>query len=419
MTFQSPWAADIMMTRSLILVLPAAAAVALLPGAANHAPLLARPLPPSPLRVPRSPQMLPRKKKVVIEEEEDEEGWEDKPGRQEAYLSQQQQTVDGMVTSLGKESELEPFPGPPVYDEERVMLDSRAVFCRFATYPAGSMPGESLQEAHLAWLQQESFPGNVSLCLPHYMLAAESFENFFEFGDVLSDDDITRLDAIDEQARAAAAAAAEAAAPADGGEEAAAEAAAAVAVASPPAPLEMEQVQLQFTLGQLTVARSPTWEAARAWARTDPISQVGGHGPEGGVLHQWLVSTDEALSVRPTGDQIQTYVVHCVDKPGATDLRAATREKHLAWLAESGRVYMGGPLLALDDAAGAESKEGEGVVGVGPRVGTLLVVGGDELEEVRGWATSDPYNGAGLFESVTVAPLMTYDVESSQLASVK
>ena len=50
-------------------------------------------------------------------------------------------------------------------------------------------------------------------------------------------------------------------------------------------------------------------------------------------------------------------------------------------------------------------------MGEGARVGTLLLVHGDDVEEVRQWAAGDPYNSAGLFETVTVAPLNYYAVD--------
>ena len=47
-------------------------------------------------------------------------------------------------------------------------------------------------------------------------------------------------------------------------------------------------------------------------------------------------------------------------------------------------------------------------------MGTLLVVNGDELDEVKRWAETDPYKRAGLFESVLVAPLTEYAVDSAE-----
>ena len=60
---------------------------------------------------------------------------------------------------------------------------------------------------------------------------------------------------------------------------------------------------------------------------------------------------------------------------------------------------MAGPLLG--GSGGAE------------RVGTLLVVNGDDVDEVRDWAATDPYAAAGLFEGVTVAPLNSYSVDGA------
>ena len=68
---------------------------------------------------------------------------------------------------------------------------------------------------------------------------------------------------------------------------------------------------------------------------------------------------------------------------------------HLEWLKAGGRVTLAGPL---------QSPEGEEA----GNVGTLLVVNGDELGEVQAWAAEDPYNQAGLFASVLVAPLTQY-----------
>ena len=65
---------------------------------------------------------------------------------------------------------------------------------------------------------------------------------------------------------------------------------------------------------------------------------------------------------------------------------------------------------AAERAEAAAAGEG-GDVGVGARVGTLLIVSGDTLEQVREWANDDPYQAAGLFASVTVAPLCTYYLE--------
>lgn len=87
------------------------------------------------------------------------------------------------------------------------------------------------------------------------------------------------------------------------------------------------------------------------------------------------------------------YIVMCRDKPGS-EVRAPTREAHLEWLRESRRIHLAGPLRGADEAP----------------VGSLLVVhgNGDELEDVRNWASDDPYAANGLFEEVFVAPISAY-----------
>ena len=348
-------------------------------------------------------QMMGRKKKVVEEEVDDDDSYVEE-AEEDRY-----QMVDAMTTSLGKDEELKPFPGPAVRMEEDAPEDGRAVFCHFGLFASGTMPSEGLQEQYYAWLQQGDIPGNASLMGPHYLLSGENDddESMLALADELDDDDIARLDAEEE----AAAAAAEAEASED---EAGDEVDGEIAVDEAPplaleSPIEMESFGAQFVLGHLTLARAPSWEVAHAWVETDPVNVLGGYGTAA-QLHQWLVSDDEALNVPQTGEMTQSYAVHCLDKSGATDLRASTRDKHLDWLRASGRVHMGGPLL---DAAGVAPDANP--MGAGERVGTLLIVSGESLEEVRDWAKSDPYAGAGLFDSVTVAPLNTYLVDYAVL----
>lgn len=83
------------------------------------------------------------------------------------------------------------------------------------------------------------------------------------------------------------------------------------------------------------------------------------------------------------------FTVSCRDRRDAHALRAATRDRHLAYLAERGRaVKLGGPWL---DAEGRS-------------VGSLLVVEADDLAGAQALADGDPYAQAGLFASVAVEP---------------
>lgn len=84
------------------------------------------------------------------------------------------------------------------------------------------------------------------------------------------------------------------------------------------------------------------------------------------------------------------YVFHGLDKPGALELRKATRQRHLDWIASlSPRVKIGGPMLAEDGAA---------------PVGSMLVVEAETLAEAKSLFAQDPYEAAGLFAETSVRP---------------
>ena len=79
------------------------------------------------------------------------------------------------------------------------------------------------------------------------------------------------------------------------------------------------------------------------------------------------------------------FALICRDKSGALDTRMANREAHLAYVAETGAVLFGGPMIT----------DGE-------MRGSLLVVEMDDLAAAQDWAAGDPYKAAGLFASVQV-----------------
>ncbi|MFU8899634.1 MAG: YciI family protein [Roseinatronobacter sp.] len=80
------------------------------------------------------------------------------------------------------------------------------------------------------------------------------------------------------------------------------------------------------------------------------------------------------------------YMMLCTDKPGALELRKATREAHLAYVAETGCVVQAGPLL--DDA--------------GEMAGSLIVLDLPDIDAATHWGANDPYAKAGLFDTVRV-----------------
>jgi uncharacterized protein YciI len=83
------------------------------------------------------------------------------------------------------------------------------------------------------------------------------------------------------------------------------------------------------------------------------------------------------------------FVLVCLDKPGALDLRMATREAHFAY-AETTKamIKMGGPFL--DEA--------------GDMAGSLIIIEAEDMAAARAWHEADPYKLAGLFESVDIRP---------------
>ncbi|MEM1105119.1 MAG: YciI family protein [Pseudomonadota bacterium] len=85
-----------------------------------------------------------------------------------------------------------------------------------------------------------------------------------------------------------------------------------------------------------------------------------------------------------------TFMLYCLDKPGAGALRLEHRPAHLDWVRQfEDRIAMAGPLFADDGETFA---------------GSVIVIEGESLAAVRAWSTGDPYARAGLFERVDIRP---------------
>ena len=78
----------------------------------------------------------------------------------------------------------------------------------------------------------------------------------------------------------------------------------------------------------------------------------------------------------------------CYDIENGFELRKQTRPAHLAFLAEHD-VRFAGPMLSDDESA---------------PVGSIVVIDCEDLTQAKAIAAADPYNLAGLFETVTVRP---------------
>ena len=84
------------------------------------------------------------------------------------------------------------------------------------------------------------------------------------------------------------------------------------------------------------------------------------------------------------------FVFQGLDKAGGLELRKATREAHLAWIASlDPRVKIGGPMLSDDGAT---------------PIGSMLVVEAETLTEAKALFAQDPYALAGLWQSTCVRP---------------
>lgn len=82
-----------------------------------------------------------------------------------------------------------------------------------------------------------------------------------------------------------------------------------------------------------------------------------------------------------------TFAIHCIDKPMHQELRASTRDEHVAYVAGFlDKVVVAGPLT--DDA--------------GSPIGSLLLMDFPDRRAAMNFAADDPYARAGLFQSVAI-----------------
>ena len=86
------------------------------------------------------------------------------------------------------------------------------------------------------------------------------------------------------------------------------------------------------------------------------------------------------------------FAIICTDRPGGLDLRLATRANHIAYLTTyADRIIQGGPVLDID----------------GRPCGSLLIIEAEDRAAAEGFAATDPYAKAGLFESSVIRPFRT------------
>jgi uncharacterized protein YciI len=84
------------------------------------------------------------------------------------------------------------------------------------------------------------------------------------------------------------------------------------------------------------------------------------------------------------------FAIICVDKPDSGGLRSQNRPAHLDHLKRvETRIALAGPTLTEDRSR---------------PTGSLLILDFESREEAEAFAAADPYNKAGVFESVTITP---------------
>ena len=81
------------------------------------------------------------------------------------------------------------------------------------------------------------------------------------------------------------------------------------------------------------------------------------------------------------------FVLHCVDKPNALEVRMGAREAHLAYVGGKREILrLGGPML--DEAGGM--------------AGSLLIVDVPDKAAAEAFSADDPYTRAGLWQRVDI-----------------
>ena len=82
------------------------------------------------------------------------------------------------------------------------------------------------------------------------------------------------------------------------------------------------------------------------------------------------------------------FVFFCTDKPDRAEVRATNRQAHLDYLADfADRVVLAGPTLGENGAS---------------MTGSVLVLEFPTRADADAFAANDPYNKAGLFDTVVV-----------------
>jgi len=93
------------------------------------------------------------------------------------------------------------------------------------------------------------------------------------------------------------------------------------------------------------------------------------------------------------------YAIIATDNPDSLEKRKASRSAHLARLKElnqQGRLMVAGPHPNVDSQEPGEAGFS----------GSLIIAEFESLQVAKAWAAQDPYIEAGVYQNVTVKPLI-------------
>jgi len=93
------------------------------------------------------------------------------------------------------------------------------------------------------------------------------------------------------------------------------------------------------------------------------------------------------------------YAIIATDNPDSLEKRKASRPAHLARLKElnqQGRLMVAGPHPNVDSQEPGEAGFS----------GSLIIAEFESLQAAKAWAAQDPYIEAGVYQNVTVKPLI-------------
>lgn len=86
------------------------------------------------------------------------------------------------------------------------------------------------------------------------------------------------------------------------------------------------------------------------------------------------------------------YIVYCLDHDGMVQKRHENYEAHKAYLATSPvKTLISGPIVAEDNQT---------------MIGSFFLYESDSIEEVRSFNQADPFNKAGIWETVDIRPFL-------------